>query len=433
MSGNNRFKQLIVQVKDSVKRLYDNGAIHVVMGSFLIKFISFFGSIFIVRALSKPDYGIVGYVENLYSYALILAGLGLSNSMIRYVVLSENPLEKKAVHDHIIKKSTIINVALVVLGICVNYLVKYPEEFASARIWMQIILIALPFEDLVTDELFLQRGLFENKRYAIFSLVVSFVFIGVRTTGAYLFGIKGALWPKLMIYGFFAVLLLAYNKAVLLKRGDKYALAAGKKKEIDKYAFQYMITNSFWALLMLNDTFMIGLLTKDSTLVADYKVAYVLPGNLPIFAIAMGLFVGPLFTKNEKNLEWVRKNFKIVLLISASIIGFIAMVLFIIAKPIILFLYGEEYLNIVGLMRLLLIAGILNGGIRYTISNLLGAMGKVKINMIITAFGALLLFVLDLVFIPVWGLNGVAYANIITHSVLSCCLFCFFIHCYYRK
>ena len=77
------------RLKSMLKMIWKKGAIHIFTGSFLNKFVVFFGSIVIVRLLSKTEYGMLGYAENLYSFAYILAGLGISNAIMRYVVLAD--------------------------------------------------------------------------------------------------------------------------------------------------------------------------------------------------------------------------------------------------------------------------------------------------------------------------------------------------------
>ena len=83
-------------MKDKIKKLYASGAFHITIGSFVTKFVAFFGSIFVVRLLTKTDYGILQYVENLYSYALVLAGFGLPFAILRYVVIAEK--DKKSAY-----------------------------------------------------------------------------------------------------------------------------------------------------------------------------------------------------------------------------------------------------------------------------------------------------------------------------------------------
>ena len=84
-------------ILQAIKTIWSKGAIHIFTGSFLNKFVVFFGSIVIVRLLSKTEYGMLGYAENLYNFAYILAGIGISNAIMRYVVLADTIEAKKAV------------------------------------------------------------------------------------------------------------------------------------------------------------------------------------------------------------------------------------------------------------------------------------------------------------------------------------------------
>lgn len=77
------------KIKLFILNIWKKGLIHILTGTFLTKLVSFFGAIFLVRVLSKEDYGILGYLENIYSYVFILAGMGMSNAILRYVVLGK--------------------------------------------------------------------------------------------------------------------------------------------------------------------------------------------------------------------------------------------------------------------------------------------------------------------------------------------------------
>ena len=82
------------KIKELIKILYEKGVVHIFIGSFITKLVAFFGSIFLVRILSKWDYGVLGYIENIYGYIFIFAGMGLSNAILRYVVLGNDREEK---------------------------------------------------------------------------------------------------------------------------------------------------------------------------------------------------------------------------------------------------------------------------------------------------------------------------------------------------
>ncbi|MCI8565291.1 MAG: oligosaccharide flippase family protein [Lachnospiraceae bacterium] len=421
-----------INPKQIIGNLYSEGAWHITLGTFITKFVGFFGSIFIVRILSKEDYGVLSYVENLFSYAFLLAGLGLSYAILRYEVLANTIEEKKAYHDYIVKKSFIIDVGIVAIVLLTNCFVTYPEEFASAKYWLPIVIVILPFQDLYTNEVFVIRGFFKNKLYAYVSFVTSILLIVARIIGAYKFAIGGAFWSRVILYILFGILGAVYINTAFFRSSEKTLISREKKREIDVYAVQYMLTNGLWALLMLNDTFMLGQLTKSSQALAEYKVASVLPGNISIFASAIGLFVSPYFTRHETEIDWIRANFKKVFFVTAGVVGCVVLALAVLARPLVLFMYGEDYVNTVTLMRILLISAFFNSGIRFTVANIFAAMGEIKYNLVISGLGTALLLILDFITIPSYGAYGVAAANCIVYAMMGIVLLIVFLRKYFR-
>lgn len=412
------------KIKDSIKKLYSSGALHITVGSFFTKFVAFFGSIFVVRVLSKTEYGILQYVENLYSYALVLAGLGLPFAILRYVVkVSEE--KKKTYMDYAVKNSIFRDVLICIFIITLNFIIKYPENFQDAKYYVPILAILLPFQNLFTSGTYSLRAIFKNKEYAFVSCAVSVFLIVGRVVGAKTAGVGGVVWSRLVINALCGILLIIYVYRIY-PRADTNQLSKEVKKEVNTYSFQYMITSGLWVIFMLNDAFILGLLTNDPVLVADYKVAYVLPGNLSLISNAIGIFVAPYFTKNENDKKWVQHNYKLTALVNIVGVGIIAIPLVLFASPIIKFIYGQEYLNIVPLMRILLIGAYINSGFRYVTANILSAMGKIKSNLVISSIGILLQIAFDLLLIPKYGAMGVAYSNCLVFSVMAASLFAVF-------
>ena len=60
-----------------------------------------------------------------------------------------------------------------------------------------------------------------------------------------------------------------------------------------------MITNGLWSAFMLNDTFLIGRYCSPEVL-AEYKVAYTIPGSVSLLSTSIGIFIAPYFVRNEK-------------------------------------------------------------------------------------------------------------------------------------
>lgn len=417
------------KIKNIIKKewtiIYNKGAFHIFLGSFLTKFVAFFGSVFLVRVLSKTEFGTLGYVENLFSYVYIFAGMGLTYALFRYVVLAKGMDGKYSYYKYVIKKSTIYNIVLVICAIIINFIYPHPAEFSAARWLMPIILLSLPFHSLTDSNVATFRAMFSNRRYAAASFLLSAILITSKYLLAKIWGVQGAVLSNILIYAVFA---LIFGMMVLSSyfseqtNHHNHLLSKNEKKIVDRYSIQYMITNSIWTIFMLNDILLLGLFTGDPTMVANYKIAYVLPANISIISSSIGIFVSPYFVKNENNYQWIRKSYKKIFLISTAIIGAVSLILFIAAKPVIVLLYGLQYVNVVPLMRILLIASFINCAARYTNANLLAAMGQIKYNLIISVIGVILQVIINVNIIPRFGAFGLAYTSIIVYSLMSIAL-----------
>lgn len=418
-------------LKTKLMTMYDKGALHITVGTFAIKFVAFFGSIVVVRLLNKYDYGILSYIENIYSYAFIFAGAGLSNGLLRFLVITTEERKQKSFFNYIIKRSIIIDIGIACVLCCAAVFMNIPSNYSGAKYLIPVIAILLPFQDLFNEVLYTIRAFFRNKLYAYLAFISSTILIVGRVIGAFVGGVDGVLWSRVLINAIFASVLFLYVKKCFFVEHSVCKLDKDNRKTVNAYSFQYMLTNGFWAIFMLNDTFLLGMMLNDPSVLADYKVAYVLPGNISIFATAIGVFVGPYFIRNENNINWIRKNFKKVFVLSASIVGIVAITIAFLAPQLIHFMYGEQYLNTVGLMRILLLAAFFNSGLRYTVANLLAAMGQIRYNMIVSGVGVATQVLLDLLLIPTLGAMGVAISNCVIFFFMAVVLCAVFYKKYY--
>lgn len=412
---------------DRIKALWDKGAFHILVGNFVTKFVVFFGSIVAIKLLSKSEYGVLTYIENIYSYAYTLAGMGLVYVLLRYMVKEESREIQYGIFRHVVGKGILINIGIV-LVICVgSFIYPHPADFSSARYLLPILLLTLPVQSVADDDLYTQRAMFSNKDFAVSSVIVAVGLLIGRYVGARYGGISGVVWLRVILNAIYAVVLtiLVYRKYFKDCR-KKAALSASMKKEMDLYAVQYMITNGFWSFFMLNDVFLLGRLIGDSTVVADYKVAYVLPGCVSIFSSAIGMFVAPYFAKNEDDKKWVAQNYVKVSIVNIAIMFVIMLGIIILAKPLVTVIYGEQYLTVIPTMNLLLISSFVNCGLRYMTANLLSVMGQVKYNLLVSVMGIGIQIILCFILIPQLGANGAAISSIITFFIMAVILFIIF-------
>lgn len=64
--------QLVDRARSGLASLKEKGAFAILAGSFLTKIAAFLGSLILVRIMPKSEFGVLGYMENLYTYALSL-------------------------------------------------------------------------------------------------------------------------------------------------------------------------------------------------------------------------------------------------------------------------------------------------------------------------------------------------------------------------
>lgn len=421
------------KINEKIYNIKKKGVFHILIGSFSTKFVSLFGSVFVIRLLTKEDYGLLGYIENIYSFIYIIGGLGLSNATIRYVVLGNGIEEKKGYYTYIRNRAFLYNSIFVILFTLVNLVYPHPQEFINAQDLIIIMLVMLPFQYNMQNDLVLERAMFNNVRYAWLSFITSALFIIAKISGAFIGGIVEVLILSTLIN----IACCIYTQYTVNKRYFKNVqekkISRGKRREIDVYSLQFMITNGLWSLFMIMDIFLLSKLGSTSIEIADYKVAYIWPANLGIIGSCIAIFITPYFVKNENNIVWIRKNFKKIYILNILITLVIGVFVWILAKPLIYLYSGAKYLNTIPLMRIILVGAVINNGLRMITANVLAAMGQVKYNMLISAIGFALQIVLNFQMIPKYGSYGVAFTSIIVYSFMAIALLMIFMWKYYRR
>lgn len=409
-----------------IKKVWKKGLVHVLAGNFMTKLVSFFGSIFLVRVLSKQEYGILGYLENLYGYVLVLAGMGLSNAILRYVVRADDTSEKYAFFRYAYRKGFLWNLLLIALaGV---FIIFYPhkEDYKNYTWLINILLLGLPFQYLTDNVLCNERAMFANQRYAVMSFLLSFAIIISKIAFGYFGGIKAVVFSQVLVYALLAILMMLSTKKHYYSNISAVGLSAQTKRQVDGYSLQYMITNGLWTIFMLNDTFILGRFCNPSV-IAEYRAAYTLPGSVALISSALGIFVAPYFVRNENNPAWVKRNFIRVYSATAVVVGIVCLGIGVLARPVVWLLYGEEYLNIVGIMRILLLAAFLNCGLRFTTANLLAAMGEVKYNMIVSGIGMAMQIAINLYAAPIYGVISVTITSCVVYAFMAVALLVVFV------
>lgn len=418
---------LLKLISEKTKNLIKNGAGHVILGSFITKFITFFGSIFIVRFLTKSEYGVLSYYENILGYFCIFSGMGMASGILRYLILAETIEEKKGCYSMALKRGNTWNIALCVICTAFCFFYKHPDSFQGYPEVYVCLAICIPLIYTCNMSLGSYRSLFDYKRYAYLAIITAFLLVAARVAGAAIGGLNYSVYGRLVAeIACVTICVITINnyhfKGIRQKKPQKEF-----SKAFTGYSLQMMLTDGLWAVFMLNDIFLLGQITGDDVMVADYKIAYVIPANISIIASSICIFTAPYFTKKDKegDKKWISAKLKESLFVTMAAIGIIAIICFLLGKQLITLLFGTQYVTAVPIMNALLIASFFNNGIRTVIANFLSAIGEQKKNLIVAGIGVIFQVILDIVLIRQLGVIGVAISSISVYLIMSLVLLFF--------
>jgi len=364
---------------------------------------------------------------------MLISGLGLSYAVLRYVLLVDDKESKLGYVNYAIRFGSLINIYIVVVIIGFASIVVFPEAYKEANLLLIIMVIAIPFNYMISVMLSTDRAMMSVKRYAFVSLLNSTIVIVTRIVASYFGKIIFIAITFVVCEIIIAIIYFAVEKKYYFSKVKENRLESKEKKNMMIYSIQYMITNGIWAMFILNETTMLGIFSKDISAIADYKVAYTIPASLSIFSTAIGVFVGPYFTIWEKNCNYLafKRGFKNTIALGIGMLFAIVIVALIFGKSIIPFLFGRKYNNIILLTNVLLFAAFANS-IRSLVANIFAAIGKIEINLIISISGIIMQIVLGYLIIPSYGGLGLAYMDVIIYSAMAIFEICIML-CTIRK
>lgn len=424
-----------MQGKITISRLLAKGIFHIFLGSVLAQVVSSFASIIVVRNLSKADYGLMSYYENLYGFFFLMAGFGLANSLLRYVVIADSQSEKVAVLSYCCKTGSLFNLFLLSVGVIFSFIYRHPCQFEGGKHFFAVMFFFLPFQYVANLYILNKRAFFNNKGYAFYSFLSTFFLSVFKVFGAVTWGVFGALIVPLFVHVLFSIALIVSGKRSCHEVSETLLLPCEKKTEINKYALKYMFANGLWTLFALNGTFILGRTIGSAELIADYRIASFLPTVVSLVSTSMGVFVAPYFTKREAGgeYEWVKKYWIRNMFASVLLIGGSVLILFLGAPFMVRMVFGEKYTSAFPIMRLLLISVLFGEGIRYPTANLLAAMNKIFFNIITSCVGIVLQLVSGFYLSFKYSIRGIAYSNILVQIVMSVLINVFFLVCFFAN
>ena len=377
------------------------GGIAVFMSTFLGKFMTAFLSIIVVRIVSKSEFSDIALVLSFFAILVIFSGLGGNYALLRFGAITKSIIARKHYYEYTLHKG--IKYALYLTALTILLALVLP--FFNTRI--TILLIIMSFALVTYYLLDVLKNYFRiinvNKMFAKLNIYFSLVSLVLTIGLTYLFE----------AYGYLIALSLSPLLVFLFCKRPKNSNK--KKVEVKEKSFwTYGIHTSVSAfanqIIFSIAPILIALLSEDKDQIANFKVATIIPFNVLIFP---GLLMQADFTILARNfnsriyLQNYYKNY-LKIILPLSIFAFFLSILF--AEDIIVFIFGEQYLESILMYKIFMGATFFTYIFRNPTGNILLAIGKAKWNGYNTYVFCILYIVLSITLFPYYDVFALVYS-----------------------
>jgi O-antigen/teichoic acid export membrane protein len=407
----------LMKIKLQLRKLIEKGFFHIFGANVINKIIGFASGIFLVRLLSKEEFGLFSYAQNLLSVFLLLNSLGVTAGMLQFASESSNTIEKNSFFKFGIKVGFLYNLLVCFVIIFMGIFVPFQFEGVSTLI---IIMFALPLLIFFYETLKIYfRANLENKKFSYLTTLNTFLVFILSISGAYFYQAFGVIAFRYFAYFvtlIFGIFLIRKSLSGIV-RAKK--LLKEKKKDFMKFSLTQSFNNSISQLLYVMDIFIIGIILADELIIASYKTATFIPFALNFIPSSIMVFIYPYFAKKRKDKKWIKTKYKKLTKYLFIFNLIITLFLIIFSEFIINIIFGPEYLDSIAPFIILSVGYLIAGTFRIPIGNILVMMKKVKFGLFLSIITGLLNIILNVILISNFGSIGAAVSTVIVFVFTS--------------
>lgn len=418
------FDVLVKKFSDLGRSLFRGGFFDIVGAGTLNKAIATIMSVVLVRVLSKYDYGVYSYAFNIASFFIIFNGLGATTAALQLCCEAFNDKDWECrLYAYAYRVSLVVGFLYLLLVLAIALLV--PLSIPSSGPIL-VLYCAYPLlQQLFDIKTILLRVRLKNRDYAIA--------LNLQTVLTCIFSIVGALTfaaPGLAV-GQSLALLVAYAWLCRLFPFERDYLWSSSLKRDDMTqfwrialisAFNSGVSQAFTLL----GTMFIGMFIADELVVSSYRVATTIPFALLFFPNAIVTYIYPHFVRHKDDRVWTLRNYALMTLGGGILMAVITVFFIVFADPIVSLIFGEQYVDAVPVMQIVMIGFFITATFRTPAGNLLVTQRKLVSNSVIGVIMIVVCVIASYVLIPRFGMVGAAAVYdlcMIAGAVLSCVIY----------
>ncbi len=368
--------------------------------------ISFFIGMFTARYLGPPNYGLINYAASITAFLIPVMQLGMRSIMVNELI--HHPKREGAVLGTGIVMC-IGSALLSVFGIFAFTMIADRGEPVTITVCV-LYSGSLIFQAVELIELWFQAKLLSKYSsvaalgaYAVVSLLRIYLLVTKQSVQWFAFS-------YLLDYLLIALILVFFYRR---NHGQRFAFSFSLGKDMLSRSKYYIVSTMMVAIFAQTDKIMIKQML-DEAQTGYYSAAITL-------ITATGFVYNAIIDSMRPSILEAKKNqspdFEDKMCLLYSVITYISLAqclaMTLLAKPIILIIYGEEYLHSVSVLRIATwyVTFSYYGMVRNV---WILAEQKQRYLWIINLSGALMNIVLNFILIPYIGIIGAAVASLVT-------------------
>lgn len=399
-------------IKNKIKYIKDKGFFDIVVSTTLTKALMFLSAIFLPRFLTVNDYAELTYAETMLSYLLLLSGMGLSQATLKYCVNVDDKKKKGL----LIKTTSIglgFNVLVLLVACIVVNFIDVPFEQSKH---LFVMMLGIPFfSHLFQNFQCYLRADFENRKYAILSIVYTVLLVVLQILFAVQSGSKGVVYARYISY--IACTIIAFFMLYNLKNVKACAITRQEIRSIIIFAVAILIGNFFSTALVNNEMLFVSNFFNDKLLTSNFKVASYFLQICIFITEAIMIFVLPYFAKNINDRSWTWNTFKKLFFYNAVGMTIIILAIALISKRLVFFIWGEQYIGAVTYIKVILLTAWSTTVLRAIPGNVLAFVGGEKYTLIINLVTCIIHIGVDYMLFKYIGANAIGFGLALAYAI----------------
>jgi O-antigen/teichoic acid export membrane protein len=381
-----------------------------VFGRGITLVISFFVAAYVARYLGPTNYGTLSYAVGFIGLFSFIANLGIDQVLYRELIKYPDQQEKLLGSSLIIK---------VIAGACAYVFVTI-ATFAVDRDWFVSSLIMIIGISFVLQPFQIINYYYQSKVAAKKTIIAQIavvvilsiikIMLVMSSRGIYYFSAIFVL--EQLLYATFFISLYRKSGNIF-----KWKFDAPIAKVILKDSWPYMIAGAFALIYTRIDQIMIKHLI-DATSVGIYDAAvrvaevwYFVPG-----AIVSSVFPAIVMSRQSTDGSYERRLLHFFVIITGIALVF-ALPIHFLSGTIIGLLYGSKYVGAEGVLSIYVWGGI-GYSLAVAVTQYLSAENYRKAIFVSSFSGMAVNVLLNIVWIPKYGIYGAAWATLIAYSII---------------